>query len=195
MLHPFIKNLVFVVQAPQSHDWGKPKELASISTKPFIPNEEENKNKFGIELAKSDKSFDAACRVFPDEVKVALWVSQNWLADPTVNAAKDLYGETVKLNKPILDKEQLASRVLEEADNCEERKDAIAALKLYAEIAGYTGKVEIDASTKNYTHNQMVIKLVKPNAEPILDLKSNDVQSDTTEELETPFKIKLVKAS
>lgn len=185
MLYPFIKERFFVVQSSQAQVWGTP---------PPIPNPEENKKLFGIELAKCSKPFDAACKVF-EEVKIALWISQNWLSDPVVVASKDLYGETVKLSSPILDKERLALRVLQEADDLPEGKDRIAALKLYSEIAGYTGKVNIDASTKNYTHNEMKIKLVKASDKLEKEIEHTQVQENNTEEFATPIKLKLVKAS
>lgn len=160
--------------------------------KPQRRSEEEYKKAFGIELAKSNKPFDAANIVFPDDVKIALWVSQNWLSDPIVHAAKDLYGETVKLNKPILDKEQLAELVLEEAISTPEGKDRIAAFKLYSEIAGYTGKVSIDASSKIYTHNEMTIKLVRPAEKPSQVIENSPIEEINEETNALPIKLKLV---
>lgn len=192
-MHSFIKNNEFVVEA-NAQSWVKP-VAAAIPAKPEIPNEEEAKKAFGIELARSNRPFDAANLVFPENVRIALWVSQNWLSDPIVNAAKDLYGETLKLNKPILDKEQLADRVLQEANDLPEGKDRIAALKLYSEIAGYTGKVSIDASTKNYTHNEMTVKLVRAEEKSSQTIENSPIEEINEENNALPIKLKLVKAS
>lgn len=139
---------------------------------PAYQSDENLKKQFGIELAKSTSPFEAGCKVFGEETNKALWVSFNWLTDPIVVASRDIYLKTVELAQAPLDKDQLAAKVLQlaEGEKVErngiklptiEAKDRIAAYKLYSEILGYTGKVEIDASTKNFTHNEMIIKLVK----------------------------------
>lgn len=189
-MHPFIKIPVFIVEA-----LNKP-------CAPKIPNEESNKKLFGIEWAKlPDDPFGAACHVF-EETKIALWVSQNWINDPAVVAIKDLYGETADLNKPILDKEQLAAKVLQlteekSADGLRylvDAKDRISALELYAKIAGYVGKVEIDASTKTFlTDNSMTVKFVKVDAnDEIKEIEPQQIK--IIEHDNSPLKLKLVKA-
>ena len=207
-MHPFIKNLFFIVEPlPQqivAKGWGKPSALppAIIETKPEIENEDEKKKLFGIEWAKlPDTPFEAACEVF-EETKIALWVAKNWLNDPIVNANRDLYGETLKLNKPILDKEQLAAKVLQLAEAKTDdglrylidAKDRIAAFKLYSEIAGYTGKVEIDASTKNFTtNNEMKVIFVKATPEnQEKEIAPQDIKTIDNDN-SSPVKIKLVK--
>lgn len=145
---------------------------APQDVKPAYQSDENLKKQFGIELAKSTSPFEAGCKVFGEETNKALWASFNWVIDPIVIASRDIYLKTVELSQPPLDKEQLAAKVLAlaEGEKVErngvklstiEAKDRIAAYKLYSEILGYTGKVEIDASTKNFTHNEMIIKLVK----------------------------------
>jgi hypothetical protein len=77
-----------------------------------------------------------------------------------------------------------------------EAKDRIAALKLYSDILGYTGKVEIDNSVTNNTLNEMTIKLVKPDpSKPsiVIDNASNP-KSEITNESPSPISLKLVKA-
>lgn len=137
---------------------------------PAWHSDEGLKKAFGIELAKTTNPLDAANKV---DAEKALWISFNWLNDPIVIASRDIYLKTLELSSPALDREQLAAKVLALADEkilspklgCVvptiEAKDRIAALKLYSEILGYTGKVEIDQSTKTFNHNEMTIKLVK----------------------------------
>jgi len=160
----------------------------------------EKKQHFGLELAKKHRnSFEAACVVFPSDPTRALWIVNNWMNDPIVTEARETL-KAAELNKPILDKEQLAAKVLQFAEekNADgtkylvEAKDRIVALKLYSEIAGYTGKIDIDASTKNFTHNEMVIKLVKPDVKKeakVIEAKPID---ETLIENPLPLKIKLV---
>lgn len=162
------------------------------------------KKQYGIELAKASNPFEAACKIFGEETSKALWVSFNWLNDALVIASRDIYLKTVELSQPILDKEQLAAKVLALADEkvlkngvyvpTIEAKDRIAALKLYSDIAGYTGKVEVDASTKTFTHNEMVIKLVKADEKkPIVISNTPNVKSEIpNNNVNSPITLKLV---
>ncbi len=138
---------------------------------PSYRSDEGLKKQYGIELAKASNPFEAACTLFEDTSQ-ALWVSINWIKDPVCIASKDIYLKTVAFSQPPLDKEQLAAKVLSLAEETVlnkagnrvpaiEAKDRIAALKLYSDILGYTGKVEVDASSKSFTHNEMTIKLVR----------------------------------
>lgn len=165
--------------------------------------DENLKKQFGIELAKATNPFEAGCRVFGEETSKALWVSFNWLTDPIVVASRDIYLKTVELNQPPLDKEQLAAKVLAlaEGEKVErdgvkrptiEAKDRIAAYKLYSEILGYTGKVEIDASTKNFTHNEMVIKLVKAEDKKVTVIDQAPKSELKNEISNSPITLKLV---
>lgn len=165
------------------------------------------KNKYGIELAKAATPFEAACALFGEETNKALWVSANWLNDPIVIASKDIYLKTVELSKPPLDREQLAAKVLELAEGEKilkngfyvstiETKDRIAAFKLYSDILGYTGKVEIDNSTKTFNHNEMIIKLVKAEEKKpvVIDNAPNTKSEMTNDKDQSPIKLKLVAA-
>ena len=73
-------------------------------------------------------------------------------------------------------------------------KDRLAALKLYAEIQGYIGKVDFNASTNNYTNNSMKIVFVKPehnDNQKIIETSVEEIQP----ELELlPANVKLVSA-
>ena len=164
--------------------------------------DENLKKQFGIELAKAANPFEAGCKVFGEETSKALWVSFNWLTDPVVVASRDIYLKTVELSKPMLDKEQLAAKVLALADEkilkngvmvpTIEAKDRIAALKLYSDIAGFTGKVEVDASTKNFTHNEMVIKLVKAEDKKVTVIDQAPKSELKNEISNSPITLKLV---
>ena len=172
--------------------------------------DESLKKSYGIELAKSNNPFEAACKLFPDDAETskALWVSFHWLNDPVVVASRDVYLKTVAETAKPLDREQLAAKVLALSEEkillngvmrpTIEAKDRIAALKLYSDILGYTGKVEIDNSVTNNTLNEMTIKLVKPDpAKPsvIIDNAPNkNIQSEITNENPSPISLKLVKA-
>lgn len=166
------------------------------------------KKRYGVELAKANNPFEAACKLFnEDDTQKALWISFHWIADPVVIASRDIYLKTVAENAKPLDREQLAAKVLALSEEkilkngvyipTIEAKDRIAALKLYSDILGYTGKVEIDNSVTNNTLNEMTIKLVKP--EPpkpavIIDNTPNkNTQSEITNDA-LPINLKLVKA-
>ena len=126
---------------------------------PAYQSDENLKKQYGIELAKAQNPFEAGCKLFGEEANKALWVSFNWVNDPIVIASRDIYLKTVELSQPLLDREQLAAKVLVLAEGEKilingkmiatvEPKDRLAAYKLYSDIAGYTGKVEIDNSVK-----------------------------------------------
>src|SRR5882672_3575925 len=71
-------------------------------------SDENLKKQYGIELAKSANPFEAGCKIFGEETNKALWASFNWVYDPIVVASRDVYEKAVKLNTPLLDKDQLA---------------------------------------------------------------------------------------
>jgi hypothetical protein len=163
------------------------------------------KNLFGVELALNDNPLDAAVRIFPDDDAKALWISHHWLTDPVVIAAKETHLKVLE-NAPPLDRTQLASKVLAISEekvlnshgrmvHVAEAKDRIAALKLYSDILGYTGKVEIDNSVKNITNNELTIKLVKPEASKnvkVIDHTPNVKSEIATEIPSLPINLKLV---
>lgn len=75
--------------------------------------DESLKKRYGIELAKANNSFEAACKLFnEDDTQKALWISYHWIADPVVMASRDVYLKTVAENAKPLDREQLAAKVL-----------------------------------------------------------------------------------
>ncbi len=156
----------------------------------------EKKKAFGAALAKHEQPFQAACAVFSDTGQ-ALWVSQNWLVDPVVIAAK---AEQIKQETKLLDKEALSYKLLKFAEEKDpsgrfftcDHKDRINYLKLYAEIQGYIGKVDINASTNNFTNNTMKIVFVKPeNDNKEIEQKTIEQEAEIPK---LPLNIKLVSA-
>jgi len=174
---------------------------------PAYQSDENLKKQFGIELAKANNPFEAGCKVFGEETSKALWVASNWSSDPVVVASRDAYLKTLELSTPALDREQLAAKVLALAegekvniDGIEratiKATDRIAAYKLYSEILGYTGKVEIDASTKNTINNNKIeLVLVRAETKPLVIDNAPNVKSEIQNALPSPINLKLVKAS
>lgn len=189
-----------------------PWAAGAIAAQPVVvdteyQNDENLKKLYGIELAKHNP-FEAA-KIVLGENDRAVWASFNWLSDPVVIGARDAYLKTLEISSPPLDKEQLAAKVLALAEGEKitkgglsiatiEAKDRIAAFKLYSEILGYTGKVEIDNSTKTFnTNNELKIILVKPKDEKlkVIDQAPNVKSEILNDKLPSPINLKLVKAS
>jgi hypothetical protein len=150
--------------------WDTPVKSTPIIRPDFADNED-LKKAYGIELGRGLDAFNAAMEVFNQVLPSSLWASLNWIKDPIVIASRDAYQRTLKKSTPPLDKEELLAEVLEGARKSEEDKDRVAFLKLYSEIAGYTGKIAIDASTinnNNTQNNTTQIVLVKGTQNPNL---------------------------
>lgn len=174
---------------------------------PEYQNDENLKKLYGVELAKGSNPFEAAKTVLGENDK-AVWASFNWLSDPVVLASRDVYLKTLQASVPPLDREQLAARVLSMAEGepierngvrlpTIEAKDRISAFKLYSEILGYTGKVEIDNSTKTFnTNNELKIVLVRPaDKKPTVIDQAPNVKSEImNDKTPLPISLKLVKA-
>lgn len=181
-------------ELPNSFEVPKPEWGQSAwvePTKPAIENEDEKRQLFGIELARTNQPFQAACNVCGNNTNEALWIAKNWLNDPIVLASKDLYLKTVDNDKTLLDKEQLASRLLKIADEKNatnafyilDGKDRLAALRLYAEIRQFIGKTADITPTSN-VFNQITVKFVEPD-------KKEKILEHIAQESE-PVKLKLV---
>lgn len=161
------------------------------------------KRLFGVELAKGLKPFEAALNVVEQNANRAMWVSHYWLTDPEVIAARDVYKKSLGDQKSLLDKDGLAVKLLKLADEKDpsgkfylnEAKDRLAALKLYAEVQGYIGKIDINASTNvNNVNNKLELILVKaPNKEKLIEAES--VSEPEIEVPKTPIELKLVKTA
>jgi len=179
---------------------------AIASQPPAYQSDEKLKKLFGIELAKAKNPFEAA-KIVLGENDQAVWASFNWLSDPIVIASKDAYLKTLELATPPLDREQLAAKVLALSEEkiltdrgiyvpTIEAKDRIAALKLYSEIMGFTGKVEIDNSTKTINNNKIELVLVRAaDKQPLVIDNAPNVKSEMqNSSLPSPINLKLVKA-
>lgn len=159
-----------------------------------IENEAALKQLFGIELAKKTP-FEAACAVCGNDTNRALFVMQNWLTDPIVIAAKDKYKETAEASTTLLDKDQLAAKLLRMAEEKNannsfyllDGKDRLKALELYADIKGYKNKE--NNTSPVLLNNQMIIKLVEPERKEAKTIDSNDAQIQNPN---PPVKLKLV---
>lgn len=177
-----------------------PKGCFEISRPYDWHSDDEKKRAFGVALSKFAVPFEAACQVFQSDTAAALWASLNWLNDPVVLAAKDLYAKELIVPTKLLDKEQLAAKVLAFYDEKDpsgkffavESKERLAALALYAKICGYVDKIDINNST-NFTNNSMKITLVKANNEnkpQTIEASAND---DQIIDNPLPMRIKLVR--
>ena len=184
-------------RVPDVFEIEKPKSAWSVP-EPVIDNADEKKHLFGIELAKHS-AFQAACNVFGDNTNLALWVSQNWINDPLVTAAKDKYLEAADTSQTLLDKSQLARRLLTMAEEKNasntfyllDGKDRLKALELYSKVMGYTDTKPDPTLTQNFVHNSMTIKLVEPEKkeQKIKQINHNEVEIPNTN---SPLKLKLV---
>lgn len=166
---------------------------------PQIPNENEKKKLFGIELAKKhENAFEAALEALNGDTQLALWAVNNWVNDPEVLASRDLYSNTIGVQSKLLDKNQTALKLLKIADEkvhgryVAEAKDRLKAIELYAKICGYLDDILIDNSNTTITNNEMKIILVKPQQKE--EPKTIDVVP-TPVEVPLPVSIKLVKSA
>ncbi len=180
---------------PAFKPWPKPVP----QPEPAWRSDDSLKKLFGMALAKHPKPFEAALTVFPDDTNAALWASIHWLADPLVVATKDTYAQNIELSEKILDKDALAARLLQFAEENDvsgrfyicEAKDRLAALKLYAEIQGFIGKIAIDASTNHFTNNELKLVLVPA---PEKETKVIEAEPEEISAPVLPLNLKLVNS-
>ncbi len=151
-----------------NHDAWSAKVESQPLPKPDFADDEELKKAFGIELGRGQDSFNAGMIIFDQALPKALWASVNWAKDPIVIASRDAYVLTLKKAAKPLDRDELLAEVLEASRKTIEDRDRVQFLKLYSDIAGFTGKIAIDASTNNNTTNNTLTKivLVKGSSEP-----------------------------
>lgn len=179
---------------PSSGGWG-------ISVpKPIIENETEKKALFGIELAKDHSNpFEAAIAAFGENTGLALWVSSNWIHDPEVIAARDLYANTIGVKSKLLDKEQTSVEFLNIAKEkvhgryIAEAKDRIRALEIYAKLQGYLNDAVINNSN-TFTNNELKVVFVEASHNKE-ESKQIDVTPTETNISPLPMTIKLVKSA
>lgn len=173
-----------------------------IEDAPSFQNDGEKKQAFAIEWAKNPGNpFEAACIVFSSDTTSALWASRNWILDPEINARKDHYLKASDDVGKLLDKSELASRLLRfsEEKNIEgtryvvEAKDRLKALEIYAKMMGYLNEATQINSTFNNT-NEMKIVFVNPDTidKPKIIEHEPDNESEEFEGEILPLNIKLV---
>ena len=105
--------------------WSAPIKIAAIPL-PDYADDENLKKRFGIELGKGLKPFEAASTLTEGNAAKALWISSNWLGDPIVIGSKDAYALTVKEVAKPLETEQLLAKRLEFADEREQHGRPLA---------------------------------------------------------------------
>lgn len=205
---------VFSVEKPNTEAFaptgGWKTEVAPVSpwatkqqTKPAYADDENLKKQFGVEWAKCGKPFEAACKVFLTDTSAALWIASNWLTDPHVIAAKDVYLKAVDDEMALLDKDSFAAMLMKTAleTNLEgtryliEAKERVNILKLYAEVRGFLNKNETNIN--NFNNNEgLKVVFVKPDvaATTIIEQPKQvpNNKSEILNEGPSPLKIRLV---
>lgn len=179
---------------PVNNGWGNP--WAAQPQEQWKPEWHDNidkKKAFGTQLGKGHRPYDAALIAFDNDQKGSLWALTVWLRDPIVLEAREIAENSIKL----LDKEELCVKLLKMADEkingvfVHEMKDRTALLKLYAEIQGHIGKVNIDMSKNNFTNNEMKITFVEAEQEKH-EIKTIEHRKVTDLENALPINLKLV---
>lgn len=181
----------FIAELPASQEeWGW-----QTTRVPIIENEIEKKKLFGIELAKNHPNvFEAALAALENNTTHALWAANNWQNDTIVIASRDLYANTLGVKSKLLDKEQLALKLLNVAEEklhgryLVEAKDRLKALELYCKLQGFLNDTPV-STNNNLTEIKIV--LVKPQKE---ETKTIDVVPTNIEPI-SPVSIKLVKSA
>lgn len=175
----------------------------SEQPKPDYADDKSLKQMFAIALARGLKPFDAGLEVFNGDTIKALWVSVHWIIDIQVIALRDAYLSSQKTVEKPLDKEQLLARIMAFAEEKDiygrplvEAKERLNAYRLYSDISGYTGKIDINASTNNNFVNKTVnLVMVKAgdNKSPMKTIdQSPNVKSEIPNEGAPTIKLKLV---
>ena len=133
----------------------------------------------------------------------ALWVASNWLNDPIVIASRDAYTQTLQEQQKPLDKQTLLAKILAFHDEKDingkplvDAKERLNALRLYSEVSGFTGKIDINASTNNTVNNNVnkftKIVLVSPEKEPETIEQASNIKSKMQNENIPSIPLKLV---
>jgi hypothetical protein len=176
----------------------------SAPNKPDFDESDNNKIRYGQELAKGRTAFEAATAIFGIGQGVSVWVSENWPTDHVVLAAKSAAIQSSVDEIKILDKDQLCAKVLTFVDEkytsdgvtryTNEGKDRLAALKLYADLQGFIPKEPAINLNNNINNNALEIVFVKPeqeNNKKIIDIAPNS-KSEILNNDKLPVDIKLV---
>ena len=161
-------------------------------TAPAWQHDFEKKEAFAKLLKEGLKPFEAAIKIFMNDNGAALWVSQHW---PNDDVVKSVVEKPEKILK-ILDKEQVAAKVLEfaeEKDNSgrfyvNESQERLKALELYAKICGYINNGSIIAPSIVNDNRRMEIVLVSPDKKEETK-KVKQIEETAIETLDLPVKL------
>lgn len=181
----------------------------AASQAPAIPeyaNDSAAKQRFAIELANGASAFNAGLEAFDGDTAKGLWASFNWPKDIEVIAIKDAYVAAQRSVEKPLDKEQLLAKIMGFFDETDdygrhvvEAKERLNALRLYSDIRGFTGKVDINASTTTNQFGPKTVNLVmvrpdQDKSEPKVIEGSTNIKSEIKNDPAPGIKLKLVGA-
>jgi hypothetical protein len=177
----------------------------SVNRDPPFEQKEDDKRAYGIELAKIDHEKEeervgAAKKVFGDnQNNIVLWVAAHWHLEPIVIAAREGY---IPPTKPLLDKEALAAKLLDCADEkvvgrdgqkqyAVDAKDRLGFYNLYSKIMGFIDKPEAQTAP-TFASNDMRIILVEPDKQESVKVIAPVKQVEDEILNVTPIRIKAV---
>jgi len=162
-------------------------------TEPAWRHDFEKKQAFGLFLKQGLKPFEAALKIFMNDNGAALWASQNWPNDEVVKNAVVKEEKNLK----ILDKEQLADKVLafaDEKDNSgrfyiNESPERLKALELYAKICGYiTNQPSVTVPITNDNRRMEIVLVSGP--DKYQETKAvKQIEETKVETLDLPVKL------
>lgn len=183
------------IEPKQADPWWQPQPMQAPDRPDYADNEE-MKKAFGVALAKGLEPFQAGLQIFNQETSKALWISVHWLFDPVALAAKDAYAKALKSLEKPLDREQFLAEVLSAARHCEDDRDRATFFKLYAETAGFIGKVaDTVNNTVNNTQNVMTVKFVRPSERTETIEAPSNTQSKIQNDVPDLPRLKLVNGA
>lgn len=168
--------------------------------KPIYADDAQLKQLFGAALGRNENNaFQSACEVFPQDTSAALWIANNWLADPVVIGARDIYLKTVESQSLLLDKDEFAAMLLKTATEKNidktryaiEAKERVNILKLYAEVRGFLNKNETNINNFNNNEGLKVVFVKSAEQPTVIEQVSNNKSEIVNDDL-SPIKIKLV---
>ena len=179
--------------APEQSAWSQ-----TPVNRPAFADNTELKQAFAIGLANGLAPLDAGLQALGDDVSSSVWASVHWLKDIEVIAFKDAYLAAKKAVEKPLDKDELLAKIKEFVEERDmqgrplvDAKERLNGWRLYSDIRGFTGKVEIDASTNKFTNKTVNLVMVKPDtkeATPNPNIKSQILNQNEA----APIKLKLV---
>lgn len=116
------------------------------------------KDAFANALLRTADPWKAACIVFGNDTARALECSQSWPSDLYVLSRQAELLDTMGEDAFLPTKAMTLRRIWETAESSTDRKDKIAAFKLYAEVRGYIEKPGDKININNHiTSNRVMI--------------------------------------